>query len=270
MNLSLSNMLSSSASGLDPDAKGYIDAVVAAGATVSGGQKSAINTFVKTGKADGWYSSLKRLYLPIWGIAAPNAICMTSLTSGTFVGGVTHSLGYVQGNGTNGYFISNGTLASIGVSATGTCGALLRSDIAANTSVYGSNSTGFTGISYGRGGLALRSVFWGGSVGTNVTHSSSESGIVSNTRASTTNHFVRVRKTSGVTALGSNSSTAAVQTLNYAQAFMCSRFENTASGFSDVQMGSWFLSQMTTTAQVDNFSANLQTLWETCTGLTLP
>jgi 4-hydroxy-tetrahydrodipicolinate synthase len=37
-------------SGLDPSAKAYINAVVAAGATVSGTQRSAINTFVKTGK----------------------------------------------------------------------------------------------------------------------------------------------------------------------------------------------------------------------------
>ena len=48
-------------SGLDPSAKAYINAVVAAGATVSGAQRTAINNFYKTGKSDGWYSSLKRL-----------------------------------------------------------------------------------------------------------------------------------------------------------------------------------------------------------------
>jgi hypothetical protein len=104
MNLSLSNMLSSSASGLDPDAKGYIDAVVTAGATVSATQKKAINTFVKTGKSDGWYSSIKRMYLPIWASAAPNAIDMIGRTSGTFNGTVTHGAGYVQGDGSTGYF----------------------------------------------------------------------------------------------------------------------------------------------------------------------
>jgi hypothetical protein len=98
----------------DPDAKAYINAVVAAGGTVSEGQRTAINTFYKTGKADGWYSSLKRLYLPIWGVAAPNAICMTSLTSGTFVGTVTHAAGYVQSDGSTGYFNTGVSLSGAG------------------------------------------------------------------------------------------------------------------------------------------------------------
>jgi hypothetical protein len=89
---------------LDADAAAYIAAVETAGATVSGGQKAAIDTFVKTGKSDGWYSSLKRLYLPIWGSAAANAICMVSRTSGTFNGTVTHGAGFVQGDGSTGYF----------------------------------------------------------------------------------------------------------------------------------------------------------------------
>jgi len=119
MNYSLGNMLGGSfVGGLDPDAKGYIDAVVAAGGTVSGGQKSAINTFYKTGKSEGWYSSLKRMYLPIWAAAAPNAIDMTSLTSGTFNGTVTHAAGYIQGNGTTGYFDpgASGNLRTLGMS----------------------------------------------------------------------------------------------------------------------------------------------------------
>ena len=115
MNLSLSNMLSSSVSGLDPDAKGYIDAVVTAGATVSATQKKAINTFVKTGKSDGWYSLIKRLYLPIWEVAAANAIDMIGLTSGTFNGGVTHGAGFVQGNGTTGYFDTGTTMSAVGI-----------------------------------------------------------------------------------------------------------------------------------------------------------
>lgn len=64
----------------------------------------ALDTFIRTGKSDGWYSSIKRMYLPIWAAAAPNAICMTSLTSGTFNGTVTHAAGYVQGDGSTGYF----------------------------------------------------------------------------------------------------------------------------------------------------------------------
>jgi hypothetical protein len=101
---------------LDPDAKAYIAAVETAGATVSGGQKAAINTFFKTGKSEGWYSNIKRLYLPIWAAAAPNAIDMIDLGSGTFNGGVTHAAGYVQGNGSTGYFDTGSTATAKGLS----------------------------------------------------------------------------------------------------------------------------------------------------------
>ncbi len=73
----------SQTSGLDPDAKAYINAVVGAGATVTSTQRNAINNFYKTGKKDGWYSQLKRMYLPIWAAASPNAIDMVVRTSGT-------------------------------------------------------------------------------------------------------------------------------------------------------------------------------------------
>jgi hypothetical protein len=102
------------ASGLDPSAKAYINAVVAAGATVNSTQRNAINNFYKTGKVAGWYSSLKRNYLPIWGVAAANAIDMIGLTSGTFVGGVTHAAGFVRGNGSTGHFNTGVSLSGAG------------------------------------------------------------------------------------------------------------------------------------------------------------
>ena len=99
---------------LDADAAAYIDAVVDAGGVVSGAQASAINTFYKTGKADGWYPSLKRMYLPIWAAAAPNAIDMIARGSGTFVGTVTHGAGYVQSDGSTGYFNTGVSLSGAG------------------------------------------------------------------------------------------------------------------------------------------------------------
>lgn len=255
----------------DADALAYIAAVEAAGATVSPAQKTAINIFIASEKAASRWTAHKRLYLPIWGIANANAICISSLTSGTFSGGVTHASGYAQGNGSTGYFLSNGTLASIGVSATGTCGALIRSEVAANTAIYGVGSSGFAGVQHSRGGATTRASTFGAGSGTNVVQPANEAGIMSNTRASTTSHFARVRKTSGVTALGSNANTASVQTINFAQVFMASRYQTDAViNHSAVQAGAWFLSQMITSADVDAFSSNLKTLWETCTGLTLP
>ena len=100
----ITNSLRGFNAGHDANASAYISAVVAAGATVSKVQSAAVHEFYRRAKGGGYYASLKRLYLPIWGVAAANAIDMIGLTSGTFVGGVTHAAGYVQGNGTTGYF----------------------------------------------------------------------------------------------------------------------------------------------------------------------
>jgi hypothetical protein len=100
---------------IDPDAEGYIDAVVAAGGTVSGGQKTAINTFIKGEKAASRWILQKRIYLPIWGVAAANAIDIVSLTSGTFVGNVTHNAGSVSTTAPTGHFLANATPASLGI-----------------------------------------------------------------------------------------------------------------------------------------------------------
>ena len=99
----------------DADANAYITSLLSVGAAVTPTQQDAINTFVKTGKSDGWYSLIKRLYLPIWEVAAANAIDMIGLTSGTFNGGVTHGAGFVQGNGTTGYFDTGTTMSAVGI-----------------------------------------------------------------------------------------------------------------------------------------------------------
>ena len=78
----------------DSDALAYIAALEGDGVSVSRAQKEAIEDFYVTAKSGGWYSSLKRLYLPIWEAAAPNARCLVSSTSGTFEGSFTFAAGY--------------------------------------------------------------------------------------------------------------------------------------------------------------------------------
>jgi hypothetical protein len=101
-------------SNTDPDAAAYIAAVQAAGGTVTATQSGAINTFIREGKTAGWWADLRRIQLPIWGVAAPNAICMKSLTSGTFVGGITHGAGFFTTDGSTGYFIQGASLVTQG------------------------------------------------------------------------------------------------------------------------------------------------------------
>lgn len=104
---------------LDADAAAYIAAIEGYGETVTAAQKSAIDTFFRAGKSAGWYSSLARLYLPIWGAAAPNARCIVSGTNGTFRGGVTHAAGYIQGDGATGDFLTDGSPTELGVTLAG-------------------------------------------------------------------------------------------------------------------------------------------------------
>ena len=103
-------------SNLDPDAQAYINAISATGATVTSAQESAINTFITTGKTEGWYSSLKRLHLPIWQLAAANAICMKSLTSGTFTGTFDHGSRGTRSDGMSYFRTAGHYLTPLGIS----------------------------------------------------------------------------------------------------------------------------------------------------------
>ena len=269
MNLSLSNMLSSTASGLDPDAKGYVEELVAAGATVSGGQKSAINTFIKTGKSDGWYSSLKRLYLPIWASAAPNAIDMIGLTSGTFNGTVTHAAGYVQGDGSTGYFEIGQTAAQLGLAFDDAWfGMLIKQDGANDPAVYlGARTASTSVINFSKSGLDLRTTV--ANDGLLTWASATINGIISSRRGSATRSIYR-RYSLGRSQVASDSTAATgslpATNLNYM------RFNRT-DGFpvySSAQFGAVWFGTEETDAQDNSYTLALKNLWETCTGLTLP
>ena len=275
MNYSLSNMLSSNASGIDADAKAYIDADVAGGGTVSGTQRNAINTFYKTGKSDGWYSSLKRLYLPIWAIAAPNAICMTSLTSGTFNGTVTHAAGYVQGDGTTGYFSLNASLGTLALTASsgymfslvtqastlGFRGLIGRSSGASTVATLLSNNAS----QIFRYNNASTGAVTGVSAGTGIISASREGGVRAIYRRITASRSALI-STAGadagspptggnVFALGLNGNAGTGDTLNDA---------------SNARCGAYGIGLGITNAQDTAFTLALKNLWETTTGLTLP
>ena len=256
-------------SGLDPSAKAYINAVVAAGATVSGAQRTAINNFYKTGKNDGWYSSLKRMYLPIWGVAAPNAICMTSLTSGTFVGGVTQGAGFVQGDNTTGYFNTSTALHSVGLNGKqGMQGVLSLDDLGTENigCVASSNRMLLVNASNITSQMVLNTT-------TTAVISANFTGVIVASRTSATSHTLYRRSTaSGFQAGAENTVTELLNLPNLAPWFAGaanssgSPFRGTVTG----RQGAYFFGDGLTSAQVTNFSLALKNLWETCTGLTLP
>ena len=272
MNYSLGNMLSSSVSGLDPDARNYIEAVVAAGATVSGGQKSAINTFVKTGKADGWYSSLKRLYLPIWASAAPNAIDMIGLTSGTFVGNVTHSAGYAQGNGITGYFNIGANQSTMGLGLNDThIGFLSLVGPSASSCVHIGVQSPTVAETYqisSVSGINLSTICGSTSLNNGLI-AANQNGVISSSKISGGFALFK-RNTAGGSVLSSSLSNNAASISNLNFYTMARNSVGTASLFSTAQYGSWFFGNGLNQSGVTNFTLALKNLWENCTGLTLP
>jgi len=276
MKYALGNMLNGGIQGLDPDAKAYINAVVAAGATVTSTQRTAINNFVKGEKAGSRWTLMKRLYLPIWGVAAPNAICMTSLTSGTFNGGITHASGYVSSNGTTGYFLFDVAPSAFGcTTSSGNIFTLITAIAAINGSIAlirAQDTANGTRSGISGGGVNLRLVqLFGGTV---LTYTETDSrGVLLASRTTTTTTSSYKRTSVGFSTTINEGSTP-VGLVGSIQPMAAMAFNNngTFSSFvpPTVRFGSYGMGLGMTSTQAENFSAGLKTLWETCTGLTLP
>lgn len=275
MKYALANMLNGyGVRGLDADAKAYIDAVVSAGATVTSTQRNAINAFIKGGKTDGWWASMKRVYLPIWAIAAPNAIDIVSRTSGTFAGTVTHASGYVQGNGTTGYFDIGVTPSSLGMTTSGGSVFSLvnqadsRTDIrffvgetdASNRRVYLQQVTSTT----------IATTIYGAPAGVSNA-SSARNGIFLGVVNATNDRYLKRRGSAGVTYTSTNATNdTAVASTTRNPYVMANNNNGTAATFSDARLGVYGLGLGLSSATGDTFTLAVKNLWETCTGLTLP
>lgn len=258
---------------LDPDAKAYIAAVESAlASSITNTQKNAIGTFVEIGKDEGWWVKIKRMYLPIWGAAAPNAIDMIARGSGTFVGGVTHSSGYIVGNGTTGRFDIGASPDSLG---------LVDGDASLSCLVYASQAgTGFrvvhgvTQTSPARKNLRISRFTTTSSVdlGAAVSNASDTNfnGIYIAAETASNSRYFRVRRSGGVTSLGTSttSSTGGYPTIN--PQVMAANNSLSMANFSADQIGAAHIGLAMTTTQADQFTAALKTMWETCTGLSLP
>jgi hypothetical protein len=84
----------------------YVAALRAAGATVTPTQQAALSSFISGEIAAGRWGNHKRIHFPVWQLAAANAICMKSLTSGTFFGGFIHHNYGVQNYGQFGSYFN--------------------------------------------------------------------------------------------------------------------------------------------------------------------
>jgi hypothetical protein len=133
---------------------------------------NALDAFIKGEKTAGRWDSIKRLYLPIWESAAPNAICMKSLTSGTFSGAMTHAVKGVYATNIAGNMNTNTNLGALGITNTSYHFALLMPDGAEENesipfSVNNTSNLNSIYISWNDGFSSLRimdQTFYGGIV----------------------------------------------------------------------------------------------------------
>ena len=258
-------------SSIDPDAATYIALIEGDGVSLSGAQKSAIDAFYVTGKSDGWYSKLKRFYLPVWNAAAPSARCLVSGTSGTFSGTISHNAGFVTGNGVNTHFDSGATPSAMGI-VTGDA-LLLRGIHLDDDSVHDACGVAQTSSAQS---LAMLNFQSGGqtyfrhpsnTTGVTLSGQGSYRGIYIGSTTATNSRFILKRTTSGTT-VATNTSNDTTAIYNHNPHFLARRL-STISNRTKGSEFAWGLGNGLTQAQAEDCSLAIKTLWETVTGLTL-
>jgi len=259
----------------DPNAIAYANAVAAAGGSLSGSQRSALNRFVEAEKTAGRWTTLKALFLPVWGLPNPSRIDLKTLSTGSFVDAITHSPGYVASNVT-GYFDLGKTPLGLGLSvAAGGFGWLSNGGGTGNAlnAMGCQNSSTQTAIGQWFNTTGVRVLYndaGAGLLAEGASVISQNHGIVSMQRHGGS-RFIRRRVTAGVASLASNTSadSAAVPTVNI-HAMAYNNNGTSSGGGTTIQYGAWFVNAGWSSADDDGFTANLKTLWESLTGLTLP
>ena len=259
--------------GIDPAALAYITAVqTAKGSAVTGVQKNAINAFVVAEKAAGRWSLHKGLFLPIWNLAAANAINLVTLGTGTYSAGTTPGTGFVTANGTNGYFDTGLTPSGVGMTNDSFALTVLLKSVSGGTveSSYMGNYSG--GSSDFRLYATTYAVYVEGMTNTSSVSATIDrsiaNGILIGSRNSGSSAIYQ-RKTSGVQTLVS-SVTSAVGSPPATNIFAMAYNAYGATGYSSGDFGFFGIHLGLSAANASAFSLNLKTLWETCTGLVLP
>jgi hypothetical protein len=254
--------------GGDPDALAYISALTATGITVSESRNNAITTFIGSEKAAGRWDKHKRIYLPVWQLAAANAICMKSLTSGTFSGSITHEAkGVKVNNNSNGNMNTNTNLGALGITNTSYHFAMLLPEgpeenysIPFSVNDFSTNSI-FT--FWNDGFSSLRIMERALSDGSFLTNLPS---IITIGNDSVAGNIYFKEHTSDSTGIGTIAGSVATA-LSSANLFILG-LSNGSAGMNS-PIGAFSTSTELSSAQDVAYVAALKTLWEACTGLTL-
>lgn len=259
----------------DIDATAYFASLAAAlGGPITKPQKSAINAFITEEKSTGRWTKLKRLYFPIWNHAAANAIDMVSRTTGSFLGGVTPAWGYIQGNGKTGYFDTKTTASGLGLSPDSAFIFALISRAGTGTATQafvGAYPAGTGDLLFTSTDTSLKFECMSNTQSflTISLPRQSQNGVLTASRFGGF-HTIRKRTATGVTPLG-NSMVATAGNVPATSLFAMAynSFGNPA-GFSDACFGAFGIGSGLTIEETDALTLKLKTVWEACSGLTLP
>ena len=268
-------------SALDPDARLYIAAVETALGTpiatalpnATSNPKRIISDFIKAEKAASRWTLHKRIYLPIYANAAASAIDMVGQNVGTFsASGVTHAAGYVQGDGTSGYFASgfipsselaDAQNASIGWLAVNAATTGTRFHLGSQVSPTQSLSSVCVS------GVNLRFDCGNNFQSTQALSVADQIGIVISTSFSGRVRQEQ-RRQSGFSTLADSALIAPGTLPNIEMYCMARNLTGSMVLPSNAGYGSWFANTGMSAANSVDFTLNLKTLWESLTGLTLP
>lgn len=265
----------------DPDAMLYVADVESALATTietalpsAANPKRIISDFFKAEKAAGRWSLFKQFHLPIYNNAAANAIDLVARYVGEFVGvgSVTHAAGYVQSNGTSGYFDFKNTPAELGLSMSDAYQfALAKTAFApTNSRVIGArNAVGQDFNLTAADTLLFRAGMMSNSSGLITSSSNAMTGILTASRKSGA-RFVARRSSTGYNALGSITDADVGLTPTVDIYAMAGNVVGTAGSFTTNQWGAYGVGLGLTTTQNEGFTLNLKNLYEGLTGIALP
>lgn len=218
--------------------------------------------------AAGRWDKMKRLYFPVWQVAAANAICMKSLTSGTFVGSIIHGDKGVGVNDTSSYMNTNVSIPELGIATSYHYAALLP---------FGFND-GYDAIFGG-----IPDVYFFADDGTYVAFIEDVTIDLSNQAfpggvaygilslgGNSNDRYVKNRSSSVVS---SYSNTQDFELLSYPSnrnIFLLGRNDgNNNVNASGAFVGAFSMASELTTAEDTAYTLALKTLWETCTGFTI-
>ncbi len=237
---------------------------------------NALDAFIKGEKTAGRWDGIKRLYFPVWQLAAANVICMKSLTTGTFVGSIDHGSGYAKPNDSSSGMVTNSTLPDIGVTKESWHFATLIYELGEGDGAFWGRdlNTDFSAVAdfaNGEEGPEYMNCFFRVS---NRTHSSNSTFPRLLSIFGTANTVsIKNRNSYSVASIYSSSSGGSTNTVDFVNgAFSVMSLQSAGSPAlaSQSKYGAFSFGNTLSDAQDTAYTLALKTLWETVTELTLP